>query len=158
MYKNYYLIVVIISLVIWSVNSELILFQNSELLINIILFSLLIFLSIFLNLYNFYNLLYYYSYSNNKDYLTAITLIVSLIKRYNLFNYKNKIYMIYSLRYLILLLNKRVLDIRSKIYFLFVLNIFKYSEIRLYLFLFLYFPFFLFNINKISILSFLNSK
>lgn len=135
------------------INAEVVLFQNSELLINVVLFMLVILLSSFFQLYNFYNVYYYYSYTIKRDSMLHFAIILSLLKKYNLLNFRTKIYLICILAAIVRSVISNMLHLIHVVYMYYVINITKYFETKLFVILFSIIPFFMLNINSLSILS-----
>lgn len=153
LHYNKYLLLMSFFVFLFFMNAEIIFFQNSELLINVILFVLLVAISSFLQLSNFYNAYYYYSYVIKRDSVFNFSIILSLFKKYNLLNFRNRIYLIYILIGVTKLIISNLLHLIYIVYNMYVLYVNKFFETKLFVIFFSLIPFFVLNINYSSVLS-----
>lgn len=150
---NIYIISIISFLFILLINTEMVLFLNSELLINIILFLLIIFVCILSNLHNFLNLLFYSTKMMQKDSILIIFVIIFILKKYILYNYRLRIKYIFLINQIDIFVNKKILKISKILYKIFLFNILKFLNVELYLILRSSIPSCSQDINSLAIIS-----
>lgn len=119
------------------IHDEIALFLNCELLINIVLFCLFLFIFMMLNIYNFRNIFIYYPMILRRDFLLNHSIFTYICTYNNLFIQRCRIICIYLISNVFIFIYTSLLYKFTQIYNIILIHISTYIESRL-LFIILY--------------------